>query len=75
MFLFFPLDRLKFNFLIKNVLKRHSNEFYVPGKRTCRKLSIAKILNENRQLKNAGILTFVNYPRYGNTRPILLIIS
>lgn len=33
----------------------HSNEFYVPGKRICRKRSIDKILNEVRQLKNAGV--------------------
>lgn len=32
----------------------HSNEFYVPGKRVCRKRSISKILNEIRQLKNSG---------------------
>ena len=33
----------------------HSNDFYVPGKKKCRKRSIDNVINEIRQIKNKGI--------------------
>ncbi len=36
----------------------HSNDFYVPGKKLCRRRSISKILDEIRQLKNLGVSFF-----------------